>query len=1303
MQQCFLRLIVMSVFFFLGNSAAVDTSAVTTQMNNVAAQGSQAVTSLVARTTGNTPLTDAEIARMNAEATVAGSQFKNLGILGQATSVVKAGVRVVTNPVTTIFSFVAPLGMFVYGFLDQAFKSIQNTDYMDSSLAIMVDPKVQWSALMVAEKTALAKAAGLKPAATTTPAAAAATATTTTAVATPVATSATTTPATTTSSATATPAAPSAKELDAAGWALKYKAGPVGIAYDFGFSGAGDDPSEPFGFIRSATTGQYYYRPVRGKMRPESMPIEGKSYGVDFRKRPFNVLVPRLMFSLVGEQIASKMWNGMLDFTQLDPVKIFLMKTMLLFTSVVRNSFKRVQTKIDDAGQVYTKASWGTYRSVDKGAAYPALGNMHTELAKLIQRLKHTPDIKRTVAANGGQTMPSKWDTSKIVYLGNVNPGLILLSMMPSSFKELLNLIFKVKVNFYEYQAALDIRQKVKPSDIDTLYGHVRSYDTSADGIKEIQAAAEAGEYVDSYILKTRAVQKYVSAINWKNGAQDFTDTMKLFFLLRWMLKEVHSGIEFIVSSYEQLSSATPAVSSADSQVSVDGGLQDQSVASDAMLGKDFDRKIDFDLLSNKVLTARVAALKNYVSFVKQYVSSFVANSIGNSSIDDHYVRFAIGRDSQGFSVQKGGADDLATYFPPAVMKKVLSEYVASLSRDASTALASIDLEMDVLKGLAKKAQAADKAYHDAANVSTIVLESLVSAKIDTLDDLISELRKRQLAAQSFGVYPLGYDEQYLKTVELPGAVYLAYSMNFQSRLLSRPFEGDALYYYDDSFYDADSSYMYLLSLLMRANDDLSRAASVVSGINGPVEFKDADGKKYTVPNGAEFYLNNLKKYDQYYLLQEQNFRKLSDVIPKDQGALTPNEKAQKDKYEKAQTDYTNAKRLLVQKKREMNNILLTFEFDRRSGVSYLPSSSVNTTAQSAVNKGSAALGVAPVSTTSTGAVAVPSNSAADVKRGVVGTLDDGTVVYSYERSVLGFLQAELARFAFRSEMMKIDDLKELVFAVTGIQAEQLWQGVESKKRQIFFAQKATADAPKPEVVVDADEALDDLLGDSGDEALVDVVAEEPVDVSVTSSEPGLSAGSSGVVEHVAPQVHHVVQDPAVIVPQADVALVPPLTSSAEPTVVPASVSFAPEVVRPVERSAKLLEISDLDKVVADNSGRSLASGESFGSRLDGLFAGGALAAGAKDGELFTQYLQNLVAASVLQQDMSSDDELALISALQKAMGLLSFVDPAGFSDINSFDNLLEVVTYLKGGVLSSRASSLSLMEEQLNAWLRSH
>jgi len=1269
----------------------------------------------VAQTTGSVVLTNDEIARMNAEASTAAAQFSNKGFIGQLQTVAKAGVTALTNPFMTIYSMVAPLGMFAYGFIEQAYQSVCRTDYMGSDFSITVDPKAQWSALVSAEKAAAKKVAGLTSA-----------------------------PAATATQPSASNG-PSVQQLEESGWVRQYAGGPVGIKFDFGFAGAGDDLTQPFGFLRSVATGKYYYRPVRGKMTPAQMPVAGKSYAVDFRKRPFDVLVPKLMLSLLGKEIATPIWNGVLDFTQLDPVKIFLVKAMLLFSTAIKNSFQRVDTKtvagtsVTDQAQVYTKSSWSTYRSVDKGSKYPTLANIQTEAAKLVQRLKITPDIKRTVKANGGETMPSKWDPSKIVYLGNVNPGLILLSVLPDTLKILLNKLFTVNVNFYEFQLAIDAQNKLKPSDIELLYGFVRSYETSQDALSKMQDAASQGKYLDGYMLKIQEIQNRISSIVWVGGKQSFTDMMKLFFLLRWMLKDFYAGIEFIVSRYEQPSAVLAGGQASDagsaavtnagtSSISATGenGWQDQSVSTDVMLGDSYGRIIDFNFFAGTVLPSRVAEFKKYAAFVRTYVSSFIANSIGNSSIDARYMHMTPEKTLTDFSVDLGGPDDLQTYFSPAMMKKTLADYVTAVGKEADAALATIDAEVAGLNTLIARAKAADDIYdeaaHASANGSVSVSTAVENAMVATADDLITELRKRASNAQDFGLYPLGYDEKLLKTVSLPGAVYLAYSLNFQSRLLSRPFEGDALYTYDDSFYDDDSAYMYLLSVLMRANEDLSRAGAIVSAFTGPVSFKDADGKNYAVPNGSEFYLNSLKKYDQYYLLQEQNLRKVGEAS----GTSSA-------EYQKALQLHSNAQKLLTQKKREMNNLLRTFEFDRRKGALYTPLSVASSQALALIGQGKDLLSggssastsdaQATASTTPATDAAKPATRSAsddDLKLGIVGYFADGSPVYSYERSVISFLQAELARFAFRSSMLKLDDLKELVFAVTGIKAEELWSGMEAKKRTLFAAQQVAGKAAQQPIVVEATDeqsTLEQLI--SGGEQLAsdgdDSVAEETIAID-SSSAPVRTGDSSNVVT---PSVVNSV--PATVASTGDGQ--PVVTSVVQET---ASTSATAQVVpsAPVQQSTQaqsssggsagqeteLLEVSDLDAAFVSAAARGKSSFNdaaglmSLDGKLAEVFAEGQGAAEAKNGQLFSGYLLKIVGLAAQVLEPSDEVKLAFVSALQRAMSLLAFGgEAAKFGDINSFDNLLEIVSYLKSGTLASQASALSVMESQLNSWLQSH
>lgn len=1265
----------------------------------------------VAPTTGTVALSEADIARMNSEATAAGDSFKNQSLLSQATTFAKGAVRVVTNPLTALFSLMVPAGMMVYGFFKEAVASIRKTDYMGSSLAILVDPKAQWDTFLKAEGAVLKRlATGVKPAAGA--------------------------------------STPTVQDLKAAGVETQLTNSLVGVNFDFGFVGAGDDLTQPLGFIRSATTGKYYYRPVRGQFKGPAVPVNGTKVAFDLRTRPFSVLVPQLMTSLTGPNVGGALWNSVMNYTQLDPIRIFTFKTLLLFSSALRNSISlssqsAAQKKVDDSGQKYSSLTF-KYTSGDKGAAYPGIANIQSELSKLLHRLRVTPDIKRTVEANNGETMPSKWDQSRIVYMGDVNPGLLLLSAMPTSLKQAFNAMFKADVNFYEYQAAIDRLHMTRPSEIQALYGQIRRLGDDSDDIATVKKSAAAGAYIDGYMMKLVAAKKMISEIDWRSGKHSFTDMMLLFFLMRRLLAEVYVGIEFIVSTFDAPSANITITSSANTKmgtssavgVAAEDGIYDNSVDASSYQDSSVDltahasvqgviRNIDFDLLSNGVLANRFAALKDYASFVKSYADSFVANGIGGGVIDKRYARPATGAPA-------GGPDDLSTYFPPSSMKQTLGEFVSSVGKEAQATLQGIDASMASLGVSIEKARVAAADYVAAIATNGSASSGVIDQKVITMDDLVELLRSKQKWAQSYGLYPLGFEEKLLKIIELPGAVYLAYCVNYQMSLLSKPFEGDELYYYDDSFYDEDSSYLNLLATIMRAQLDLSRAGAVVSSIQGPVTFKNAKGVAYTVPSGSQFYLEGLQKYDQYFLLQEQNLRQALAMS----GATSP-------EYKKALVAYANAGKLLSQKKKEMNAILRTFEFDRRKGARSGTVSPIGA-ASALASTGGAALSSMAHSATS-GLVGTssqgPSLQSASpglaseeevFDSGIVGTLEDGSVVYSYERSVNGFLQEELARFAFRARMLSLDTLKELVFMVTGIQAEDLWIGVEAKKRQMLEDQQEALAAAKPLVAEQDDLSLDQALALAGaaplgDGAVIGEASKEE-DVAISPVVEG-SEDSGGVVDGAAVGTSVVVPSVSslILTPVPDVHA-PSSPEDSTPILLPdpgpqiSVVASTPEVfleqVQPVAPVAVvaapsqggLLVPSDLDAVVANALVLGQASYEDaegqrvLSSMLNDVASGFSVAGVNNDGVGFTQALKKFVGVVARVQSPSTAVQTVLVDGLRQAMGSLAFdVGSPGISDVNSFDNMLEIVTYLQNGMLAEQGVALGAMAESLNGWLRSH
>jgi hypothetical protein len=233
---------------------------------------------------------------------------------------------------------------------------------------------------------------------------------------------------------------------------------------------------------------------------------------------------------------------------------------------------------------------------------------------------------------------------------------------------------------------------------------------------------------------------------------------------------------------------------------------------------------------------------------------------------------------------------------------------------------------------------------------------------------------------------------------------------------------------------------------LFRANQDLARAGKIVAATSGEVVFKDAQGAPYTVASGAAFYVNSLRVYDQNFLIQEQKMRDARDKFG-------PNSK----EFLSANEIYLNNKKLLQNKKKEMNNVLRTFAFDRRQDGSFKPVTvpTVDSLKNAATAKvGALASGNAslPSSTSfvAAGADAVTgalSSTSSNLEEGVVGVLEDGSIVYSYERTVNDFLVDELSSLAFRSRMLNLNNLKEFVLALTGISAPDLWAGVETKKR----------------------------------------------------------------------------------------------------------------------------------------------------------------------------------------------------------------------------------------------------------------
>ncbi|MBM3894383.1 hypothetical protein FJ366_02195 [Candidatus Dependentiae bacterium] len=1273
------RALFLSAILFLGwNFFRVEATAVGVVEGSKIAQASQVVR------TGTARLTDEEIAKINKEA----AEFAKLGQAGALSERIKIaaniGKNVVMNPVDSLYSVVAPLAMFVIGFFEQAAKQMLQSNYMDQKLSILVDPSKQWSALVAKEKDALRKLGGVK----------------------------------TTTQDTQVPSSKGIAQLGETGWNKQWKGGNVGIVYDFGFGGAGDDLTQPLGFIRSEVSGKYYSRPVRGQISPASMTMNNKSYRVDFRSKPFVVLIPKVLGTLFSANVVNPTWNRFLNFTQLDPMGIFSMKVLLLISTAFRNSFSKVQPiKTTDKTQTASAASW-TYTSVKDGAKYPGVENIYTELTKLIQRLKITPDIKRTIAANNGETVPSKWDLNKIVYMQDINLGKLLLSILPQPLKMMLNL-FKIKVNFYEYQSVIDKKTKTAVSDIDLLYGRVRGYGMAVDDLAKMKASGTEGEYVDSFIARLRMIEELAPKILWKDGSQTFTDTMKLFFLIRRLSGELFVGIEPIVTTYG--TGETQDLKGADSSPI---GMQDSSVLPEYAMGMGgYYKDIDFDLLQNKILPARVDALSKYIDFVKKYTSSFVSSKVGDVMIDSRY------RISASADASVGGVDDYARYFPQAAMKQILNDYVSLVGNEVSAVLSSLDAQMNSFKAVVAQAKTMSEPYNAAESAGEVLSDQMINAKIDALDKLVSEMRRREARGQEVGIYPVGSEEKLLKIVEVPGVIYLAYCLDYLSNLLNTPFDGDKQYHFDDSFFDDDSSYLRLISILMRANQDLSRAARVVSMTEGPVEFKDAAGKYYMVPSGSSFYTSALKVYDQNVLVQEQNMR---DAL-----ARFGDSSAQ---YKQATETYLNNKKLLSAKKKEMNNVLRTFEFDRRAGFGanfdlknmmkqkslQAVGNTVDVAGASAVVSvvapGSAAAAQAEqlatqVSTAQQSAsVQTSADGSEDVSDGVVGRLDDGSAVYSYERSVNDFLQDELASLAFRTKMVDLQSLKDLVMAITGISAEDLWTGVESRKRLLLILQQEAAQASLLQQSVDEaavidQGAADEKLTEGELMTSADDVDAHNVDTSIFASQQNTATQESKDSLAALPDASVAANSDSAVAVRPVVPAVGPIAQTPlQPVVQAALPAVLPVVeVAPVQPVTTLTD-KDFDLVVVAANGEGLKSfNDEVGlikltSDLDALYAQTKKAIQDKNGVDFSESLKDLVFSCAQVVTPTEQVKSLFVETLGKIINLLSFVQvDDAFSTYKAMSNLLAVTNYLSNGLLSTQSAALAPLAENLRSWLKSN
>jgi hypothetical protein len=487
----------------------------------------------------------------------------------------------------------------------------------------------------------------------------------------------------------------------------------------------------------------------------------------------------------------------------------------------------------------------------------------------------------------------------------------------------------------------------------------------------------------------------------------------------------------------------------------------------------------------------------------------------------------------------------------------------------------------------------------------------------------------------------------------------------------------------------------------------------------------------YTVPSGTAFYVNSLRVYDQNFLIQEQKMRDTRDKFgPTSKEFLNANE------------IYLNNKKLLQNKKKEMNNVLRTFAFDRRQDGSFKPvtvptADSLKNAATAKVGalvSGSASL---PSSTSLlaagadalTGAV---SSTASNLEEGVVGVLEDGSIVYSYERTVNDFLTDELSSLAFRARMLKLDDLKEFALAITGISAPDLFAGVQEKKRlklkqqqDIIFAKQADAAAAAEA------QALLDGAGDLGDGVVGEMLQEESIDTTgAVSSGLTEQVGSSVTVSSPSDSIEDLLSGESVDEGSSLVASpfeggsnveaamvsqeVTTVSASADAPPVPAVVPIEP-IISTVPASNQIpfdvtIDLADLDQVVASASAQGMklyVSDDEISTLfddLDTIYQDAKKASLDKDAKEFAESLKDFVFTCAQVSTPSGLIISQMVSVLEKIVGLMSFVGfDNGFEDEDTFENLLQIVMYLKGGLLSSQVNRLVVIEDKLNAWIKLH
>jgi len=190
-----------------------------------------------------------------------------------------------------------------------------------------------------------------------------------------------------------------------------------------------------------------------------------------------------------------------------------------------------------------------------------------------------------------------------------------------------------------------------------------------------------------------------------------------------------------------------------------------------------------------------------------------------------------------------------------------------------------------------------------------------------------------------------------------------------------------------------------------------------------------------------------------------------------------------------------------------------------------------------------------------------------------------------------------------------------------------------------------------------------------------------------------------------------------VVTPATSSNAVTTVAGSSSSVPVSASISVVPaSVVAPMGSSSSassevpLLVVADLDAVVAAAQARGqtsyndASSQQALSESLASIASAFSVAGVNNDSNAFSTALKRLLGLIAGALNPSQSVGALFVGGLNQAMSVLAFnVGASGISDVNAFDNLLEIVTYLQNGMLAAHSSTLQIMVDQLNAFLQSH